>query len=375
MWQHPTLLLCLEKGETFLDRALVFAKYLAGSAEDTDIGNEVAPAEAEDATKQRVDMLVEVRRANEALLIRSVGQLFRNCMCCRARRQTSRHHGSHGAQSLAAERGQASDELAEMSIADVLEYSLGGIEGLPQHTKANLHTLVSQVRRLLPVRGFPIDDANALQEADMDTLVDCGHVEREDGELRLAAVAVKALREDVVQHSPAEVPAVRLGVALLNMTIPELFLSLEAAGWRPQRLRGNMVELPLDIVWDAKIWYIRGGVSKWSMLMSASIASGSGPCHDLRSRKRRSRPRRGHTWMWSPSLMMMDRMCSCRFWTNYSSMIRRSHHSQHWWFTAQGAQRRHGRQTLLNSHGLLSRRVSSLARRPTATVQVAIFSE
>ena len=35
--------------------------------EDADIGSEVAPAETDDASKQRVDMLVEVRRAYDAI--------------------------------------------------------------------------------------------------------------------------------------------------------------------------------------------------------------------------------------------------------------------------------------------------------------------
>ena len=53
----------------------------------------------------------------------------------------------------------------------------------------------------------------------MNTLVNRGLVERQDGELRLTAVTMKAVRADMVLHSPAKVPAVRAGVALLNMTI------------------------------------------------------------------------------------------------------------------------------------------------------------
>ena len=60
-------------------------------------------------------------------------------------------------------------------------------------------------------------------------------------ELRLTAVTMKALRADMVLFSPTEVPAVRLGVALLVMAILELVLSMEAAGWREQRLRGNVM--------------------------------------------------------------------------------------------------------------------------------------
>ena len=118
---------------------------------------------------------------------------------------------------------------SDHGIADVLEYNLDGIGGLPQHTRAIRHSLVSHRTTPTSVRGFTIDDVNALQVT---------------GDLRLTAVTMKALRADVALHSPAEVPAVRRGVALLNMTILELLLSLEAAGWwRPQRLRENVVEL------------------------------------------------------------------------------------------------------------------------------------
>lgn len=49
-------------------RALrVRGKLHMAQLEDADIGSEVAPAEADDASKQRVDMLVEVRRADEAM--------------------------------------------------------------------------------------------------------------------------------------------------------------------------------------------------------------------------------------------------------------------------------------------------------------------
>ena len=61
--------------------------------------------------------------------------------------------------------------------------------------------------------------------------------------------------------------------------------------------------------------------------------------------------------------MMVDRMSSCRCWTTYWSVIHRRHHSQLQWFTAQGSQLRHGRQTLLDMRRLPSRWVSSLARR------------
>ena len=45
--------------------------------------------------------------------------------------------------------------LRRWSIADVLDYNLDGIGGLPQHTKAILHTSVSRGATPTSVRGFP----------------------------------------------------------------------------------------------------------------------------------------------------------------------------------------------------------------------------
>ena len=134
--------------------------------------------------------------------------------------------------------------LRRWSIADIHGCSSDGSVGLPQHTKAILHTLASHGATPTSVRGFSIDDVKALQAADMDTLVDRGLASAQNGGLRLTAVTTKALRADMVLLSPAEVPAVRPGVVLLNMTILELLLSMEAAGRRPQWLRGKVVELP-----------------------------------------------------------------------------------------------------------------------------------
>ena len=49
----------------------------------------------------------------------------------------------------------------------------------------------------------------------------------------MIAAATKALRAEAVLHSPAEVPVMRRSVALLVLTMLELLLSLEAAGWSP----------------------------------------------------------------------------------------------------------------------------------------------
>ena len=59
-------------------------------------------------------------------------------------------------------------------------------------------------------------------------------------------------------YSLAKVPAVQLGVTLLNMTILELLLSMEGEGWTPQLLRGDAVEVPPYKIGDAKIWYHGG---------------------------------------------------------------------------------------------------------------------
>ena len=87
---------------------------------------------------------------------------------------------------------------------------------------------------------FPIDNVNASKQLPW---------ERQDG-----VAPERALGADLVLHCPAEVQALRLVFSLVNMTILELFVSMEADVWRPQRLRGNAVG-------DAKIWYVRSGVS------------------------------------------------------------------------------------------------------------------
>ena len=60
--------------------------------------------------------------------------------------------------------------LRRWSTTDVDGFSLGGIGGLPQHAKATLHALVSHGRSPASVRGFSIDDVNAIHFSDMHTL-------------------------------------------------------------------------------------------------------------------------------------------------------------------------------------------------------------
>ena len=128
--------------------------------------------------------------------------------------------------------------LRRRSIANVLECTLDRIGGLPQHTKAILHTSVSRGATAGAVRRFPSDDVNGHQVADMDSLVSPRiRGEPEQGVVAVAvgvavAVAVRltavaTLRVVLVPQSPAEVPEVLPGVAFRNMTILELLLSLE----------------------------------------------------------------------------------------------------------------------------------------------------
>ena len=73
MVQRPTLPLCLEEGEKLLDRAVVFANYLAVLAEDADIRNEGEPVEVEKST-----CWWRSGAQTRPHVIRSFGPLFRH---------------------------------------------------------------------------------------------------------------------------------------------------------------------------------------------------------------------------------------------------------------------------------------------------------
>ena len=120
-----------------------------------------------------------------------------------------------------------------------------------------------------------------------------------------------------------------------------MFKEVEAHG-APHKCFSFLLPTSMDVRPD---WFHQRHLQNDKPVLPTALA----PVTTLKVQERRWRLR--HTWIWSPSLTMVDRMCSCHCWTNCYSTSRRHHHRQHQYSTAQGDRRRQGRQTLLDVRG------------------------